>query len=366
MRGGLDAGRGDVVVNLPTQPSDSLVWTWRPSRTGWFAALLPKLERWRPTGRLTVTAAFTDALVQSCKGGEAWLVHPSVNAVMSGSETRRRDRDLALITWTARHVDIDGAIDLAEPHILWTNEGGAHVAPGHYALANLPGRDGRRRRTALDAINIDPWCASAGVPIASSWAEREPSSEAEIADLAATIRRYCTMIETFQRLVPGCFAWVSSITCVAVPLRPRRGELHSHSHEELPGLVALDVPDDLMAFIELLVRESAHHHLFMADAGAPLIQPDHVGPYRSPLHTDPRPLRDVLLAYHALAYVCAAYRDVGSRVRFGERSLTDHERLRSNLRDAATVIADAVAFLTPEGREFLELTDEVAAYGGDR
>jgi HEXXH motif-containing protein len=62
--------------------------------------------------------------------------------------------------------------------------------------------------------------------------------------------------------------------------------------------------------LESIVHESAHLHLYMALAQEPLIDPDHDGHYKSPLRPDPRPLRGILLAYHALAYIAALFADV--------------------------------------------------------
>jgi hypothetical protein len=339
------------------------IWSWRPSQTGWFAALLPMIERWSPSDRLQLSGTqLADAVAQSCARGDDWLVHPSANALMSTSTDHRAERDLAFVAWAARHVGVDGTLEIDAPCIVWTPGGGARVEPGTYTLATFA-RELDGAGAAAGAISIDPWCASAGVPIAQSWADREPESELELEQLAGMIRRYCAMLEMFERLLPACFEWVRSVTRVAVPLRPRDAGLHSHSVEELPGLVALDVPDDLVAFTELIVHESAHHHLFMADAAGPLVQPGHDGRYHSPLRTDPRPLRGVLLAYHALAYICAAYRELGERVRFDENVLTEQERLRSQLADASTVIASASDFLTAKGRAFVRLTDGVADYG---
>ncbi len=341
----------------------SSVWSWRPSQTAWFAALLPKLERWSPCGRLDVDGAqLADAVAHSCARGDDWLVHPSANALLSQSSELRTERDLAFLVWAARNVELDGTVEIEAPSIVWTPDGGTRVEPGSYTLAALA-RATDSSPQVSDAISIDPWCASAGVPIAQSWADREPASDREVEELAGAIRRYCAMLAAFERMLPGCLQWVRSVTRVAVPLRPRGTGLHSHSVEEFPGLVALDIPDDLVAFVELLVHESAHHHLFMADAAGPLVQPGHEGRYHSPLRTDPRPLRGVLLAYHALAYICAAYRELGERMRFDENLEAEQQRLRSQLADAGNVIAGAASFLTAEGQAFVRLTDGVVSYG---
>jgi hypothetical protein len=348
------------------------VWSWRPPHAAWFGALQVKIERWRPTTRLALRSdTFLSRIVEGCSREEDWLVHPSVNAVMSPSPLHRTERDLAFVAWAARHVEADGVLEVDAPHIIWTVNGGARLEPGRYTLRAIASDDSEPREVtapngALEAIGIDPWCSSGGVPIADSWADLVPANDAEINELAAVIRRYCVMLATFKRLLPECFEWVVSVTRVAVPLRQRGTTLHSHSVEDFPGLVALDIPVDLIAFVELLVHESAHHHLFMADASAPLVKPHHEGRYRSPLRPDPRPLRGVLLAYHALAYICAAFRELKLKVRGDDTQRHDYERLRSQLGDAGNVVAEAHAFLTGEGEAFVLHTNGVAAYGACR
>ena len=95
----------------------------------------------------------------------------------------------------------------------------------------------------------------------------------------------------------------------------------------------------------------------------PLVDPSHVATYRSPLRIDPRPLIGILLAYHALAYICAFYFDalrhsLGTEARCGEELKSAREKLC----DSERTLVSNRRFLTGLGREFLNSTMQVAEF----
>jgi HEXXH motif-containing protein len=114
--------------------------------------------------------------------------------------------------------------------------------------------------------------------------------------------------------------------------------------------------------VEALVHESAHHYFRIRDGAHPLVESGHAATYASPLRRDPRPLRGIFLAYHALAYICACFTD-SSRLGLGLADERELSQLRAKARDAECTLAGAAAHLTESGREFFEQTRAVVDYG---
>jgi HEXXH motif-containing protein len=117
--------------------------------------------------------------------------------------------------------------------------------------------------------------------------------------------------------------------------------------------------------VEALVHESAHQHLFTAEAAGALVDPHHTALYKSPLRADARPLRGVLLACHALAYIAAYYTDaLRESIAPAQLLETQLERTRHKFNDALSVLLTNNRHLTIEGRDFLDRTVEVGSYRG--
>ena len=124
----------------------------------------------------------------------------------------------------------------------------------------------------------------------------------------------------------------------------------------------LTLHNELQA-IEALVHESAHQHLFMAETAGALVDPRHTAIYKSPLRDDPRPLRGVLLACHALAYIAAYYTDALQASLSAARRLESHiSETRHKLHDALKILLANRQYLTAHGGDFLDRTMEVERY----
>jgi HEXXH motif-containing protein len=100
----------------------------------------------------------------------------------------------------------------------------------------------------------------------------------------------------------------------------------------------------------------------IAEAESALVDPDHEGLYSSPLRPEPRPLRGILLAYHAIAYICAFYEEVIS-AGLGQAGICMAELppMREKLAAAGEVLNANKQHLTSAGLRFLERTHDVAA-----
>jgi HEXXH motif-containing protein len=101
----------------------------------------------------------------------------------------------------------------------------------------------------------------------------------------------------------------------------------------------------------------------MAEATSALVDPRHTSIYKSPLRDDPRPLRGVLLACHALAYIAAFYTDALQASLAAARRLEAHiSETRHKLHDALGVLLANRQHLTADGGDFLDRTLEVERY----
>jgi HEXXH motif-containing protein len=164
-----------------------------------------------------------------------------------------------------------------------------------------------------------------------------------------------------ERNLPECSAWVGEVTHIAIPFRGENGLFRSRSHPDIPGVVELDLLSE-MEILEALVHESAHLYLYRAECEAPLIETGYEGLHRSPLRPEPRPLRGIMLAMHALAHIALFYREtehLDGVSHWSESELSERLALAN---EAAQTLADAWSHLTPAGRQFVDDTRQVLGY----
>jgi HEXXH motif-containing protein len=342
-------------------------WAWRPSIGGWCDALRAALPSWRPSDGVELEPRPLLELVdEAAATREEWLLHPALASLTLPAPTAHNDLQLAL--WAEAHTDAGlGSISLPNPGWVWTPEGGFPVQDGRHALAELADR----ARAASDAppIALDVWSDSVGFPSPAGypppeqcWSGARPLSAADDELVREGIVGYLRAVAVLFALFPGCAAWVRAVTPVVIALRGENdGSFGSGSLAELPGVVYVDLAAGERYILEGLVHESAHRHLYLADAEAALVDPAHVELYSSPLRPEPRPLRGILLAYHALAYMCAFYAEWHA-VKLPGQPEEELEDLRRKCRDARETLELARHGLTAAGREFLDLTTEVAAH----
>jgi HEXXH motif-containing protein len=271
-------------------------------------------------------------------------------------------RDLVLAAWVAANTSVDlGRVRLAEPIVLWSAAGDEEVGAATYELSQL---GALMVRPAPVPLALDVWCRATGFVTSGSWAALGEHEFAEQThSLADAIRRHLYTVSALAERCPAVFAWIVAATHVVRPLVPVPGVARSSHDPGIPGLVELDLSRGPTQTIELLVHETAHLHLRAAEAKGPLVDPGHSATYRSPLRTEPRPLIGILLAYHALAYICAALEEAAAGsvvdIQAERRALPDLGRRRD---DARAVVDGAHGHLTETGAEFVDRTHEVAEY----
>ncbi|MGJ5204468.1 aKG-HExxH-type peptide beta-hydroxylase [Bradyrhizobium sp. HKCCYLR20261] len=337
-------------------------WTWRPSKSAWHEKLGDKILRWQPEERLGLDCAPLKASLMEANAREAnWLRHPCMNAITYEGHDKSPQRDLQAAIWTAANATTEStSLTTSEPLTLWSPVGGYRIEAGAYDLnelaALLP-----MKEWPYD-ISVDVGCHSLGFPIPDTWAEHGDLSDDEQAQMMREVTNSLEILVTAAKKFPDCVNWVSDVTRVLIPLRSsERSYFRSGSQADVPGMVYADLFGGLMQVMEAIVHESAHLHLFMAEASGPLVDPQHHDRYASPLRPEPRPLRGILLAFHAIAYICAFYREA-ERKGFGAYPEFDAElgNMLTKLKEAQVVLDGARPFLTEHGRIFVDRTAEIA------
>jgi hypothetical protein len=338
-------------------------WAWQPSASSWFLDLSRVAGDWQTDPDLRLDEPRLKLrLLDGCHDEERWLRHPCMN-VLTSRAGQSIQRDFQAAVWIAAHSEETiGTVNLPEPLWAWACDGGSRIPAGRHELSELG--QGVAAARAPVSLALDVWCGSLGFAHAGSWADAPPASDAEAAQLEMDIVHFLRTMTLAETLLPNCASWCASVVQVAIPFRRRdQNGFRSSSSSEVPGLVVLDIHVDGVAILEALVHEAAHHHLFLAEASAPLVIPDHSGLYHSPLRSEPRPLRGILLAFHALAYIGCLYAEA---TRSGLRSQDAYQetmQLRQMVDDAAQTLTNNRRFLTDDGNCFLDRTLEVAQYG---
>ncbi|SDS40796.1 aKG-HExxH-type peptide beta-hydroxylase [Actinoplanes derwentensis] len=341
-------------------------WAWRVSADGWFGEIERLLTGWEPDPSLGFDGAVRACLIDAARQRQEWLYHPVATAVTLGE--RRPDRDLRLALWAAGHqpdgADL-GAVTIPRPAWAWAPDGGQQVEAGRYELVPL----GRRVRTAQSVpavpVALDVWIETVGLPLPPdtvaygewSWAHHQPLPFSEQAVLHHDIIGFLRATRALAELHPDCAAWLSAVTKVAVPLHGRPcNRFRSGSSAGIPGLIFTDIDGPLTQSLETLVHESAHLWFCLAESAGPLIDPAHTRRYESPLRPDLRPLRGIFLAFHALAFMAAFYRDWAEVAPGRENALAELDAVRPLRDDAMGMLAGARGALTDAGLRFFETT----------
>jgi hypothetical protein len=339
-------------------------WVWCPSKSAWYKQAGVLLENWKPTEKL----ALDSDLLFSCLAGaitcEAdWMLHPCMNALTLTEETQRLQRDFQLAVWVAAQSKAFlGEIYVPETLCVWSLDGGFMLSPGKYDLAVL----GTMvvEATCPSALAIDLWCYSIGFPLPETWAALQDLADQQQKQLQEEVLLFLSTLVLAKSLFKNCLDWITSVARVVVPLyNESNGGFRSGSQNDLPGLIYLDFFGGEFQIMEALVHESAHLHLFLAEMEGTLVNPDHRERYASPLRPEPRPLRGILLAYHAIAYICAFYVEAIQQGRGISYCQNELQTMRVKLNESEQILLSCQQFLTEHGRAFFQLTQKVANYG---
>jgi len=99
------------------------------------------------------------------------------------------------------------------------------------------------------------------------------------------------------------YAWVSRLIRKLVPVVADKGLLTSASYDRRPGVVAASYRVNPEAFAEMLSHEASHQHWYLLTSAWGVVDGSDNQLYYSPAKDQPRPLYNILLAYHAFGNV---------------------------------------------------------------
>lgn len=329
-------------------------WDWRPTAHAWCLAIGDAMAVWSPHVRADVDQAAVRArLCAAAASGEEWLYHPCLSAITCMG-SRAAERDLQLLAWVAAHGGpSDGMVYVEAGTSIWAPSGGAYLQPGKYPLSRLAAVVGAKTPWPLA---LDGRSLAAHADIGD---ERPDDAGTDSDAIARNARLFFRTLTAAQRFLAPTVEWVTGATKVVVPLPGRSNTWRSGSASDLPGLIWLDILGSLQ-ILESIVHESAHQYFFLAEASGELADSSHEERYPSPFRSDLRPLRSVLLAYHALAHICRMYCDAFSAGFQPDVASSALEERLGRLRDTAHVLTGARQHLTSHGDEFLARTMKVA------
>jgi hypothetical protein len=339
-------------------------WEWRPSHDNWFERLASSAAGWRPAESLKLTAGpLIDRIVGASRQRERWLIHPCISRLTtSRRQTDTVERDLQLAMWISRNSPMpEGSVTLPRPFWVWTSDGGRRYPADEVLLTDF---SNSMTADASSEVALDLWCRSIGFTPGNGLCTTLTADTSMTRAAQSSVVTYCRAIQTLARRLPECNDWVSTSVRVAVPLLPKGTNSVSESSIEFPGAAFLSIHHEVQV-MEALVHEAAHQHLLLAEVGDPLIDPQHSSLYPSPVRRDPRPLRGVLLAFHALAYIAALYSDLlesEGGVRNMQQLADELRSTRSQLHAARGTLESARHHITRFGHEFFEYTAQVVAY----
>lgn len=308
--------------------------------------------------------AFLAALEAACAAGSPWLLHPAAGP-LAGRDGDNGRVWLQFLHWAGRHgVTIDGRVTVDEDVRLWSPDGVQAVSAGTYDLARLSrpsaGPDEDRMEIDVDVSWDSLGGGSEAADLPEAW--RSPPiddlGDVEQGRLLADLRALFNAQRLLARGHPEILAWILSTTFLCLPIhRTTDTRFKSASRRDMPGAVFFDLNAGWRHLLEALVHETAHAQLFVDEWAGPLIEPGHTRTYASPLRPEPRPLRGILLAYHALAYMAALYHALEEA---GEASEADDGALiRRKLEASRETLLNAREGLTAAGRDLVRRTETV-------
>lgn len=315
---------------------------------------------WQPPLAIAVDRqAVLNEIIRASDEQATWLLHPCLAPLVDNSSFDAWDAHVRLIAWVAAHSPQSGynlgTITLPEDAWVWGHEGGLVAPKGKQTLGDIVAQMGIGMEVAVP----DPW--GDALPdrqvledlAANAWWEELPLAPDREMQLIHDLRAMFSAETSLKTVLPETARWMRNVTSVVIPLaQSGKATFRSGSVAGIPGLVAVEITHRELLTLEALIHESAHLYFHLAEASNPFIVEDHSDLYSSPLRTDPRPLRGIFLALHALIYMCGFYRSWHAKTG-DERCLEALSHLRPLQDDAAETLHGASSALTAAGIAFL-------------
>jgi hypothetical protein len=330
-------------------------WSWRPTalyRNRAIVAALGGDGAWQTVDR-EVRGVVENALLEC----QPWTQVPFLNA-MSFQGNQALNRAYQIATWAILHVpSLKGKLSVPSEIVVWTPATCRTFPAGQYDITYLREVIGPAPRfLALDRHEQS-------VMSDGDTNQGRSRNMDELADDQRKIDDSMIMdrLVEFQAVLPNCASWVYGAVRILVPWGAKSNFLRSASDPQFPGIVWVQTRNrDFL--LEGLIHEAAHHYFDRADMEAELTF-DTPTAYSSPLRPEPRTLRSVLVAYHALAYIAAFYREaMDVKLVNVDRAKMELIDTIERLQHGARSIDVGSSSLTPAGRKFLHETNNIWSY----
>lgn len=333
-------------------------WNWRPSLTSWFRQINDLAANWRPKTLAADQAHFVrDAIRCACNAKAAWLYHPFMSALTTNEDSECRPSDVQSIAWVALNCpELEAAVEVGSPERLLSSQGEEFVVEGDRSTGELA--------LLMEAPKIIPARCGGRICLPILARFNDMATESHYCADREQIDAYASDTGRMFSAMPFVGEWISETAKMAVALPPPAdGSFASSSSPDVPGLIRLSVGGDILQLLEAIVHESAHLYLFRFEHGGRLVKEDCTTAFASPLRADPRPLRGVLLAMHACAYISAAFAEAGIAGLDHPRKCKAQKLETLELFDQAWRVVDtATELLTEKGVQLVERTRRVASF----
>jgi hypothetical protein len=315
-------------------------WAWYPNATSWWNHLADVVGLgwyWRHDD-----ATARQIIVDLIRREHPDFVMPFMNSTYCDARTAHVRATQAKIWAALVEPSFNQSIVCDYEIIFWSGTRGARLTSGTYRPEYFRDKCPGPRILAFDY--------SATSIVTSELAKPPPSKPRRM-------ERAEEHIKAFLTAMPECAEWVCRAIKVIVPFRGVQGRYSCSSDPRFPGVLWVDVTDpDFIG--EGLVHEAAHKHFDFAEAEAPLALAS-PSTFMSPLRSEPRSVRSILLAYHALAHIAAYYRSA-IRTSFisATRGNAEYKQTLHALNDAERSLQSGEQYLTDAGMRFWRRTSE--------
>lgn len=151
--------------------------------------------------------------------------------------------------------------------------------------------------------------------------------------------------------------WVNNITSVIIPLySPDKGYV-SGSFKNTLSSIGMEFSTSTTYNFKILVHESAHLYFHTAEFFEDLVVPNHTKEYWSPVKLCPRPLRMVLLAYHALVFMGLLLNELNPS---HQKYIEELKEYKKRIIKSKDILEKTRPYLTDNGKFILDLTSKEA------
>ena len=123
------------------------------------------------------------------------------------------------------------------------------------------------------------------------------------------IQSQCVKAITMVRSQAGIYLpWIERVLRRIIILKTENDHFKSGSNDYLPGTISLSFPTPAITLGELLIHEVAHQYFFLLSRIGNVDDGSDPNLYYSPIKKRDRPVKSILIAYHAFANVLLYYR----------------------------------------------------------